>query len=158
MFFLFSLGKFLLRHRDIWTIMAASALPQLIWNPFVVFSAGFQLSYLTLASIVYLAKGKNIFSASLAALAGSMPLLLYYFNSFSLPGLWANIFYIPLFAIITLFLIAGLFLPFLPLANLADYPINLIIEGTEELAGIFSFMDFSVSNSLEIIIKFEIKI
>lgn len=146
MFFLFSLGKFLLRHRDIWTILAASALPQIIWNPFVLFSAGFQLSYLTLASIVYLSKKDSIFSASLAALAGSLPLLLYYFNSFSLPGLWANLFYIPLFAIITLLAMAALFLPFLPLARLADGPLNLIIEGTEEIAQIFSFMDFSCSS------------
>lgn len=146
MFFLFSLGKFLLRHRDIWTIMAASALPQILWNPFVIFSAGFQLSYLTLASIVYLGKEKNIFSASLAALTGSLPLLLYYFNSFSLPGLWANLFYIPLFAMITLVSIAGLFLPFLPLARFANCTINLIIEGTEEIAELFSFMDFSASS------------
>ena len=146
MFLIFSLGKIFLRHTDPLTIIAASAIPQIIFNPFVVFSAGFQLSYLTVLGIVFFHKNKKSnLSLSLAAVAGTVPILLLYFNKISLIGIVINLFYVPLFAMVTLLAMLGLFLSFIPLLQYFDYFLNLVIDGTERIASYFQFLDFSIS-------------
>lgn len=149
MFFIFSLRKIFLRYPDSLTIIALSALPQILYNPFVVFSAGFQLSYITVMGIVFFHKNKkSSLSISLAAVAGTLPILVIYFNKISLIGVFINLFYVPLFAIVTLLAMLGLFFPFMPLLYCYDYLLNMIIEASEKIASYFQFMDISISSPL----------
>ena len=103
MFFFFSLRKFYLRYPNLWTILSLSAIPQILINPFVVFSAGFQLSYLTIGGIVLFHKKRDSkISLSFATVAGTLPIVIYYFNKISFIGILVNLFYVPLFSLITL--------------------------------------------------------
>jgi len=143
MFFLFSLRKIYLRYPDPWTILSLSALPQILINPFVVLSIGFQLSYLTIAGIVLFHKNKKSkLSLSFAAVAGTLPIVIYYFHKISLIGIVINLFYVPLFAIITFWSMVGLFIPFTE--NLDKFA-NFTISGTEKLSEIFQFLDINIS-------------
>jgi competence protein ComEC len=146
MFFLFSIRKIYLRYPDPWTIISLSALPQIFINPFVVFSAGFQLSYLTISGIVIFHKNKKSnLSLSFAALAGTAPIVIYYFNKISLAGIVINLFYVPLFAIITFLAMAGLFLPFNSISLYLNKFVNFVISGTEKLSEFFHFLDINIS-------------
>lgn len=108
------------KKKSLFTPLALAALIILIWDPNSLFTASFQLSFMAVASIAlvapYLARqtagpeGRNSFHlghwckghllafvragllVSVAATLGTAPLLLYYFNQFSLIGLVANIF------------------------------------------------------------------
>lgn len=111
MFSIISIGQYLNRDTNIYNSLAISMLVLLIANPYFIFDAGFQLSYLAVFSIVWLEpfyrqykvskyKGINYLSdtalVSLSAQIGVMPLTLYYFNQFPLLFLVANMVVIPL--------------------------------------------------------------
>lgn len=121
MFTIISLGQYLNRDTNIYNSVFISMLILLVANPYFIFDAGFQLSYLAVFAIIWLepyyrkfslSKHKpisyitDIISVSLAAQIGVFPLSLYYFNQFPLLFLVANIIVIPLSNII---LILGLF-------------------------------------------------
>ncbi|MFD2601866.1 ComEC/Rec2 family competence protein [Flavobacterium suzhouense] len=121
MFTIISLGQYLNRDTNIYNSVFISMLILLVANPYFIFDAGFQLSYLAVFAIIWLesyyrkfslSKHKpisyitDIISISLAAQIGVFPLSLYYFNQFPLLFLVANIIVIPLSNII---LILGLF-------------------------------------------------
>lgn len=121
MFTIISLGQFLKRDTNIYNSVFISILILLVANPYFIFDAGFQLSYLAVFAIIALepyyrnfrlSKYKPInyisdtIAVSLAAQTGILPLSLYYFNQFPLLFLIANIIVIPLSNII---LILGLF-------------------------------------------------
>jgi competence protein ComEC len=146
MFFFFSFGKFFQRHRDPWPILALSGIPQILFNPFVVLSPGFILSYSTVAGIILFHKNKkSSLSLSMAAVFGTVPVLVYYFNTISLAGIFANLFYVPLFAVITFLAMSGVLIPFIPLNLFLDPFLNFVIEGTERIGENFAFLDISVS-------------
>ena len=76
----------------------------LLWNPKSLWNIGFQLSFLSVFSlilIVPLLSRFNLWSlslgSSLAVLAGTFPLVIYYFNTFSPVGIVANLAAIPIF-------------------------------------------------------------
>lgn len=115
MFTVISIGQYLNRDTNIYNSLAISMLVLLVANPYFIFDAGFQLSYLAVFAIVALqpfykqfklSKYRNInyFSdtalVSLAAQIGVLPLSLYYFNQFPLLFLIANLVVIPLSNII----------------------------------------------------------
>ena len=129
----------------------------LIINPFYLFQAGFQLSYLAVISIiifqpviykVFTTKFKildyfwKLTSVSLAAQIGVIPLSLYYFHQF--PGLFllTNLVVLPCLALILGLGILVIFLAFL----------NLLPEILETL---FSFILFSLNSFIEQIAGFE---
>lgn len=146
MFFFFSFGKLFQRHRDPWTILALSGIPQILFNPFVVLSPGFILSYSTVAGIILFHKNKkSSLSLSCAAVLGTIPVLVYYFNTISLAGIFANLFYVPLFALITFLAMSGVLIPFIPMNLFLDPFLNFVIEGTERIGEYFAFLDISVS-------------
>lgn len=120
MFSIISLGQYLNRDTNIYNSLAISMLLLLVANPYFIFDAGFQLSYLAVFAIVWLQpfynklklskhRQLNYFSntilVSSSAQLGVLPLSLYYFNQFPLLFLIANLVVIPLSNII---LIAGL--------------------------------------------------
>ncbi|PID94081.1 MAG: hypothetical protein CSA95_04815 [Bacteroidetes bacterium] len=125
-------GKELERHTSIHNSIAASALFLLFLNPLLLFSIGFQLSYLAVISIVTFHKplsgiftpscrifrwGWDLLSVSLAAQLGIVPLTLYYFHSFPILFLLTNLVVIPLASLILYLGIAFLLLSSIPLLS-----------------------------------------
>ncbi|PZR08735.1 MAG: hypothetical protein DI539_22580 [Flavobacterium psychrophilum] len=121
MFTIISIGQYLNRDTNIYNSLFISMLILLIANPYFIFDAGFQLSYLAVFAIVWLEPYYRNFrtsrykavnyttdtiAVSLAAQIGVLPLSLYYFNQFPLLFLLANLVVIPLSNVI---LILGLF-------------------------------------------------
>ncbi|MHA3789774.1 ComEC/Rec2 family competence protein [Flavobacterium hauense] len=111
MFTIISFAQFMNRDTNIYNSLFISMLVLLIANPYFIFDAGFQLSYLAVFAIVLLQpfyqqvamskhKPLNYLSdtllVSLAAQIGVLPLSLYYFNRFPLLFLIANLVVIPL--------------------------------------------------------------
>ncbi|MEM7055308.1 MAG: ComEC/Rec2 family competence protein [Bacteroidota bacterium] len=105
MFSLVVMAKLLGRTSNIYNALAASAFLLLLWNPFLIFSVGFQLSYLAVLGIVYLQPkiyrwvsiDNFLFgqlwmwtSVSLAAQLAVAPISLYYFHQFPTYFLVAN--------------------------------------------------------------------
>ncbi|MCH7521717.1 MAG: DNA internalization-related competence protein ComEC/Rec2 [Candidatus Marinimicrobia bacterium] len=122
---LFLWGRALERKPDVWNILAAAAIISLLIHPRSLFTASFQLSFTAVAGILHLyprlkaalqSTGVgdwiyghrparfvvNLFLLGLGAQAGTLPVTLVVFHSFSLYGLVANLVVIPLagFAVI----------------------------------------------------------
>ncbi|MBK8966530.1 MAG: ComEC/Rec2 family competence protein [Saprospiraceae bacterium] len=97
MFTAFILGKAIRRQASVWNILGASAFLLLLFNPYLLFEAGFQLSYSAVAGIVFFypqfqkltpplpkwaVEGWKILLIGVAAQLGTLPLSLYYFHQF----------------------------------------------------------------------------
>ena len=97
MFSLFLLGKLFYRQASIWNILARSAGGLLLYNPYLLFNAGFQLSYVAVAGMVFfypyfnqhmpdwprpLGEFRKIFLIGFAAQLGTLPLSLFMFHQF----------------------------------------------------------------------------
>jgi competence protein ComEC len=97
MFSLLILGLEIGRKPSIYNVLAASAFVLLLFNPYFLFSVGFQLSYAAVVGIVYfqpkiaiwfLPKNKivhyfwQLTTVSIAATLGTLPFTLYYFHQF----------------------------------------------------------------------------
>lgn len=112
------LGYFFKREVNIYNSLSLAALIILIVNPWQLFEVSFQLSFLSVASIVWLApKIKAIFperlykiigmrfliptfSVSVAALLGLLPLIAYYFKIITPITILANMIIVPYMSII----------------------------------------------------------
>lgn len=100
--------------KDGLNILAASALVMLIWNPYMLLSVSFQLSFLvTLGLMVYVPLMnpllsilqrwlKGAVSVTLVAQLVSFPLTIYYFNQFSLLSFVANLVFVPFITFVVL--------------------------------------------------------
>jgi competence protein ComEC len=103
------------RHKNAYNTLAASALLMLLIDPLLIYSAGFQLSYCAVLGILFLHRPlygllyfKNylpdkiwsITAVSIAAQAGTLPVVLYYFHQFPLYSLITNLIVIPLSSLI----------------------------------------------------------
>ena len=89
-------GEILHRRYDLLTALAAVALLVIVRNPYVIFGASFQMSFLAVASIVFLREPMEwlvgrAMGTSLAVQAGLLPYMAYVFNSISLVGIFCNI-------------------------------------------------------------------
>ncbi|MBI4870528.1 MAG: ComEC/Rec2 family competence protein [Candidatus Riflebacteria bacterium] len=92
--------------------LALAALVLLAWNPGDLYTAGFQLSFTaTLALFVltpwlmqffvrFSTYGNSLIASSLAAWLGTAPLMAYHFGTLSVIGLAANLFVLPLTAVV----------------------------------------------------------
>jgi len=97
-------------HRQLSSMDAISIsfLITIFYNPYLMYHAGFQLSYavsfsLILSSSVILRQKKffkQLFLGSFVAQISSLPLILYHFFEFSLISLFVNLLFIPLFSFI----------------------------------------------------------
>ncbi|MDD6211165.1 MAG: ComEC/Rec2 family competence protein [Bacteroidales bacterium] len=111
MFSLFTVGEILDRRTSSYNILFAVATLMLLLHPFYLFDVSFQLSFAALASILYfypllrrsfstnnvvLLYFRDIVSMSLAAQIGVFPLILFYFGTFPLFFLIANLLVLPL--------------------------------------------------------------
>lgn len=117
MFTFVAFGRALSRHSNIYNTLAASAMALLCYNPYLIMSVGFQLSYLAVFGIVYLQpklyqlievkhtildKIWAITCVSIAAQVATAPLSLLYFHQFPSYFLLSNLFIIPAAFIILL--------------------------------------------------------
>jgi competence protein ComEC len=152
------------RERDTINTLAVAALLILIVSPTALFAISFQLSFAAVFAILYmiehvdlvgelrqgqttLIKRLALFSlVSAAAILGTVPITLYYFNQISLIGLLTNCFMVPLigFLVVPLGLLAVLFLPASPtLALWAMKGATVILQGSLYLAISFSRWPFA---------------
>lgn len=154
LFSLMNFGKLSKEHVTNLNLLAGAALLQLLIDPNNLFDIGFQLSYLAMLGLFIFTKpiyalfySKNklidsiwqLWSASIAAQLFTVPLSIYYFGNFPTYFLLANIFAIPLSAVI-LWLSVGLvmfsFIPFL--ANIIGWLDSLVITVFIQLTYFFS--------------------
>ena len=158
MFSFVALAKPLQKNSDIYNTLALSAFCLLLYDPYLIMSVGFQLSYLAVLGIVYLyprfilmwapsswlmTQVWKITCVSLAAQIATFPLTLLYFHQFPVYFWVANLFVIPLsFAVLVLglFLITVSFIsPFAELVGtVLTYVIKLLNAGvvlTEKIPG-----------------------
>lgn len=90
--------------------LAISATCFILYQPFVLFQPGFQLSYLAACSLVYssgiLAKAKTAFGVSFLVTSISQlslyPVLLFHFHELSISSFVVNLVYVPLYSLIIL--------------------------------------------------------
>ncbi len=110
MFSFVAIAKPFSRNTNIYNTLAASAFILLIYNPYLIMSVGFQLSYLAVIGIVYLQRPLynlwetpnkfldscwSITCVSIAAQIATFALGLLYFHQFPVYFLFSNLFVIP---------------------------------------------------------------
>ncbi|MTH15050.1 ComEC/Rec2 family competence protein [Flavobacterium sp. LC2016-01] len=174
MFSFLTIGNHLRRTGNIYNTLLVSMLLILLFEPYFLFDAGFQLSYIALFFIIWLQpllkklwspKNKIVvyiwdaLTVSFAAQIGAFPLCLYYFHQF--PGLFfiTNIAIIPVLAFV---MIAGIIVmvyavfdspPFL-LAKILEKSIYLLNEIIHAVASIKSFVILDISFNFYFLITF----
>ena len=129
--------------------LAITAFFMLLYRPFYLFDVGFQLSFVAVASILFLyplifhtfpIKNRvgrwvwGMLSVSVAAQLGTSPLVMYYFSSFSVYFLLTNL----LAAVLVPFIIYIAFLMFLTASfpDLQGYVVSLLNELVASLNGL----------------------
>jgi competence protein ComEC len=145
MFSFVALGRALFRRGNIYNTLSLSALALLLYNPYLIMSVGFQLSFLAVFGIVYLHpkvyglwqvdncfldKVWSITCVSIAAQLATGPLSMLYFHQFPTYFLVSNLFIIPAaFAI----LIGGLILLALSFAPAIAALFGIVLGGLVSL-------------------------
>ncbi|KLT66926.1 ComEC/Rec2 family competence protein [Pedobacter sp. BMA] len=115
---IFITAKTFTKSKNAYNTLAFSAFCQLVYNPFLIWDVGFQLSYLSVLGLIYLqpkiynwlyVKNKwvdkiwQLIALSLSAQLATFPLTIYYFHQFPVYFLLANLFIaIPLILIMIL--------------------------------------------------------
>ena len=103
-------GQMLKRETDVLTSISFAAILLLLFNPYNIYSVGFQLSFsATISIVLFYNVIKNaklikklpefiskIASVSIAAQIGVMPVIAYYFNKVSIVTVFANIIAVPI--------------------------------------------------------------
>ncbi|SMO46776.1 ComEC/Rec2 family competence protein [Solitalea koreensis] len=152
------------RYTNIYNTIAVSIFFLTLFNPYLLFDVGFELSYVAVLGIVYLQpqlygliviKNKILdyfwimTSVSIAAQVATFPLSIYYFHQFPNYFLIANLIIVPLATII---LYAGIFLlvisPFQSLASFAGKIIAWLINGMDHILLKISHLPFSIFDGI----------
>lgn len=166
LFSLLNFGKLSKEHVNNLNLLSGAALLQILIDPNNVFDIGFQLSYLAMLGLFIFYKPIyalfyhpnklidwiwKLWSASIAAQFFTVPLSIYYFGNFPTYFLLANIFAIPLSAII-LWLSVGLaiFSFVSPVAKLIGLLNSFVISVFIQLTYFFSNLPFGKLNNLYI--------
>ncbi|OGC03805.1 DNA internalization-related competence protein ComEC/Rec2 [candidate division WOR-1 bacterium RIFOXYA12_FULL_43_27] len=146
------IGKLFNRESDGLTLVAASALPMLIFDPLVLFNLGFQLSFAATAALIWLVpkmqekvKWPEIVVVSTAPIILSAPIILYNFNQFSPIALFANIILLPWinYLVIFGFLAAVLGFMAMPLAQIFGLGLMVILKLLNILVSFMAGLPFS---------------
>ena len=159
MFSFMAIAKPFSRSTNIYNTLAASAFILLIYNPYLIMSVGFQLSYLAVIGIVYLqrplyhlweAPNKfldwcwSISCVSIAAQIATFALGLLYFHQFPVYFLFSNLFVIP--GSFVVLVLGILLLAVSPLAVVA-FIVGWLLEWTIKIVniGVFAVEDLPYS-------------
>jgi len=168
MFTALSVGLLLNKPSNVYNTLFISMFFLLLFHPFYLFEVGFQLSYLAVFSIVWIQqklenlwvskiwlfrKMWQLFSVSIAAQLGILPLSLFYFHQFPTLFFVANMLIIPFLGFI---LIAGIIIIILSicdvlpqaLADLYIFILQKMNEITTFVSSIDSFIIRDISMSL----------
>jgi competence protein ComEC len=164
MFTLIILGKALRDDISIYNNLFTSACLLLCYDPWYLFDAGFQLSYLAVFGIVYFQpkfsrflifrsriaiEAWNLITVSIAAQLATLPISLYYFNQFPNFFIISNLLIIPL---TTLIMYAGILLivvcKITPLATLLGFCINKLIALADFLIFKIQALPFAVTEGI----------
>ena len=169
-----AVGTCLDRNSQIFNTILLSAFFLLLFNPFLLFDIGFQLSYVAVISIVFFqpkiskliyVKNKplkwlwDLTAVSIAAQIGTFPFILYYFHQFPNYFLLTNYVAIPISTIIIYLAIALLFLSKIPVISTAIafllkwslWMMNWLIAAIQNLPGSISVISV---NALQLVLIF----
>lgn len=154
--------------------LLACAFVMLIWNPLWLFDLGFQLSFIAVLSMMvllpmfsklivfknkYIKYFRDLFTVSLAAQLGTLPLCLYYFGTFPSYFFVTNLIIVPLIslAIYIIIIIAVVAIPALIFPAIAPalyyLPVSafrIVIKLLTEVSFFFEKLPFAVSDNLNI--------
>lgn len=164
MFSFVVLAKPMRRRTNIYNTLAASAFFILLYDPFMMMSVGFQLSYLAVVGIVYIQPGLyhawvpttriadeiwKVTAVSIAAQLATLPLCLYYFHQFPNYFLLSNLFVIPASFVV---LVLGILILLLHFISPVAYVLGFLLEWTIRLSNYIVFwiedLPFSVINNI----------
>ena len=164
MFSFLVMGKLFYRNASIYNSLAASAFVLLIYNPFLLWDVGFQLSYLAITGIAAihnplfrcwfirnraLRKIWELISISLAAQLATFPICIYYFHQFPNLFLITNLFAVPLSTILVYTeLLLLLVSPVAWLATVIGKLLAFLIYGMNYLIRYFNSFSFSVWDNI----------
>ncbi len=153
------LGKALNKHQNTYNLVAVSAFFLLLYNPFYIVDAGFQLSYLAVVGLVYFhpkiyqmiyVKNKlldvtwSYCALSIAAQVATFPFSIYYFHQFPIYFLVSNLAIVLPVAIIMYSGILFMFIPFPALLFYTGHFLSLLIKFTNEI--LFAIENFPFSS------------
>jgi competence protein ComEC len=125
MFSFITVGTMMNRKASTYNSLAASAFVLLIYDPYLLFHIGFQLSYLAVLAILFIQphisslfyskwwlfrKSWDLLAVSIAAQLGTFPLAIYYFHQFPNLFILTNLLVIPLSFIILIGGFANIFI------------------------------------------------
>jgi len=145
------LGLLFDREGEIYTSLGIAALILMIIDPLIIFNIGFQLTFAATWALVYLCKIfeekgiPSIVAVALSPVIVTMPITLYNFNQLSIVALPINILVVPIVETLTIlgFISTFLGLFFLPIAEILNFPIYLILKILNGIVYLFS--DFRLS-------------
>lgn len=166
MFSFMIFAKVISRSTNIFNTIAVSAFFLLVFDPYLIMSVGFQLSYLAVLGIVYLQpmiyswfhfrlwlpnKIWEISAVSIAAQIATFPLGLLYFHQFPNYFLLSNLFVIPLsFAILILGIALLVAAILTPIAIAVGYCISFLIMLMNLTVRFFESLPFSLIENINI--------
>lgn len=141
MYFLYVLAYFTNRRYDAINSLLFIALIAIIYNPFLIFSVSFQMSFAATLSILVLfpiftsllkklpRAISSLLGVTLAAQIGTLPIAAFYFNQVSIVAPLTNMLIVPtLGVVLTLGLLSSfLSLFFLKLATIVSYPLGIVL-------------------------------
>jgi competence protein ComEC len=154
MFSLFTVGRELYLPKNVWNILAATALLMLCLNPRTLFAVGFQLSYAAVAAIVYFQPriyrlwllhsrpfdyAWQLLSLGLAAQLGTAAISIHYFHQFPLYFWLSGLVIVPLATLALLLGLALLILGGIPIlgeliATALDWLVRLMNQSMAWIA------------------------
>ncbi len=152
------LGKALNKHQNTYNLIAISGFLLLLYNPFYLVDAGFQLSYLAVVGLVYFhpriyqaiyLKNKLLdhvwsYSAlSVAAQIATFPFSIYYFHQFPVYFLFSNLLIVLPVAIIMYSGILFMFIPNSAMLHFAGTILSLLISFTNQILYFIENLPFS---------------
>lgn len=156
---IFIFAKTFAKNRNGYNTLAFAAFCQLIYNPFLVWDVGFQLSYISVFGLIYLQpkiykwvyiKNKwlnkiwELIALSIAAQLVTFPLCIYYFHQFPVYFLLGNLFIsIPLILIMVLGIVV-----LLPFVDKIAPVFEWIIVSTNQILKWIADLPFSTVSSV----------
>lgn len=166
MFSFVVLAKPMRRNTNIYNTLAASAFFLLLYDPYLILSVGFQLSYLAVLGIVYLQRPLfNLWTAksammswvwqitcvSISAQVATLALTLFYFHQFPVYSLVANLFVIPGSTVVLLGGIGLLFVsPFGAVAHWAGFALEHFVRLLNKTIFLVERLPFSLINGIHL--------